>query len=158
MEILEQLGINTGFFWMLGLYLGSFIIIYFLGLKDVCDAVVERSNRIVGRAEKVVQLKLHLQKIQDELAQHVKQARIDANEVFLNLRTKASKEQKKILTEAREKSAGEIKEARATIQTQAGAELKKLENEIPQFARLILDQIMTGGAAASKSKPSELRG
>ena len=142
---------------MLGLYLGSFTVVYFLGLRDVVRAVVERHNRIEGRAQKAVHLKHELHKIQEDLTVHMKRARLEANDVFLSLRTKAAKEQKNILNEAREKTAAEIKSVRANVQEQTAREMKKLEGEIPQLARMILDQIMNGSSSVSRSKQSELR-
>jgi len=158
MEILAQLGINNGFFWMLALYLGSFALAYFFGLGDVCKMVIERHQRIVGRSEKAQHLKHELQKIQDELSQHMKRAKIEAQEAFLTLRNKAIKEQKNILSDAREKTAIEIKAVRASVQEQTSLELKKLEQEVPQMAKLIVDQIMSGSNVVTRQKQNELRG
>jgi F0F1-type ATP synthase membrane subunit b/b' len=158
MEILHQLGINQGFFWMLGLYLGTFVIVYFLGLKDLSALVVERNKRIQGRAEKAVHLKEELKAIQESLASQMKKVRIEANEAFFSIRTKAISEQKSILNSAREKAAEEVNSVRKSTALKTETELKKLEIEIPALADLILNQIIMSGNDRKKSISPETRG
>ena len=149
--MMNQLGINSTVFVMLGLFVATYVVVSQIALNPLAKGLTERSNRIDGREASIVKLKNELLKIQEDLAEQMKKARLEANSVFVELKNKATAEQRAILNAARETAAIEIKTARNNVAEKLKVEMKKLEDEIPSMAKQIVERILAAPAPQPKS-------
>jgi len=150
-KILLQLGVNSTIFIMIGLFIGTYLIVSFLAIRRVAATVVERSARTEGRDQEIYELRGSLTVLNEELETALKKARHEASEAFADLKMKAVEDNRNILQKAREQAAEQIKLARADVESRLAVETRKLREEIPEISRQILEQIAGGASSRKKS-------
>lgn len=155
-SMLQQLQINNSIFLMLGIFLLSFFLVSQISVKKLSAYLVERDHRLDGRDHEIADMKEEISVDRQKIETALREAQIEASRAFGALKMKAAEEQRKILTQAREKSAGEIKEVRENIAQQMSAEMQKVESQIPKLAKLALDQIL--GASPKGRKEINILG
>ncbi len=125
--LLVQLGVNQTFFIMFAIFGGTYIVVSSLLTKPLGNLLVERDRRILGRREQVLGIKVELVDIQEKLAAERRKAQAEANTKFGELKTSAVTEQRKILAEARENFAGQVKVAREKTEKMLDDERQKID-------------------------------
>jgi F0F1-type ATP synthase membrane subunit b/b' len=153
-SMLGQLGIDRSFFVMLAMFVVTFAVFNFLALKKLTDTVVERSKRTEGRENQAGHAKEELEGIRAELQAGMKEARSKAHAEFLSIRGKALEEQRNIVNIARGKATDELRGARADLQNRLGAEVQKLEKDIPAISKAIVDKLLEAPRKASAADAS----
>jgi F0F1-type ATP synthase membrane subunit b/b' len=133
---------------MLAIFLGTYFIVSNLALKRLATTLVEREHRIHGREEKAAELKAELGTIQSSLDAHMRKARLEASDVFVQLKNKAANEQRSILGSARDTATIELKNVRKNLAEKTAIEMKKLEDEVPKIAQQIVEQLLNGPSAS----------
>jgi len=141
-NLLRQLQVNDTLFYMLGIFLFSYLVLSQLALKKLSAHLIERDRRIEGREEESHKIKEQLSENQQLLGDALKKAQGEASLAFANIKRDAVSEQRGIINAAREASSAELKKIRAIVTEQMNQELKKIDGEIPKLARQVLDQIL----------------
>lgn len=154
-KMFTQLGVNESFTTMFGIFVVTYFVMSFLALNKLTNTLVERDHRIAGREKEAAKLKSELSEIEQELNSQLNLSRKEAAVVFQNFKNRATSEQKAILAASRETAAIELKAVRQQIQNQVRMEFEKLQKEIPQIAKLMLEQITSRGSAVKGGKSSE---
>ncbi len=143
-SILKGFGVNDSFFIMLGMFLGTFLVVYMLAIRKLSFVVTERDSRTAGREEEVAHIKTEHEKATESVRAGIFQARSEANIRFAALQAKALESQRQIIMSARDQAASELKTVRTQVSQNVQGELTKINQEIPQLARKIVEQL-TGG-------------
>jgi F0F1-type ATP synthase membrane subunit b/b' len=152
LNILAQLGVNSTIFIMIGLFIGTYVVVSRLAIRKVTATVVERSRRTEGRDHEVHDLRHELTTLNEQLESELKKVRTEAGETYADLKQKAVDDHRNILTDARQQATAQIKAAREDVEAKFATEMKKVREEVPNLARQILEQI--AGGAGSKKKLS----
>ena len=156
LQLPSQLGINESIFVMLAIFLGTYFIVSNLALKRLSTTLVEREHRIHGREERALELKVELGMIQGTLEVHMRKARLEASEVFVQLKNKAAVEQRSIMGAARDTATLELKNVRKNLADKTAVEMKKLEDEVPKIAQQIIDQLLNSPNVSRSSSQKTL--
>lgn len=158
-SMLSQLGINESIFVMLGLFVVTFIVMDLLALGKLSTTLIERDERTEGREEESHALRAEIEKAKTTLTAQMQDARKVAATEFLNMKARAADEQRTILGGARETASNEMRRVREDVSRQLSGEMKKLESEVPEISRAILDRLMSApklGGGRSSSIRSQL--
>jgi F0F1-type ATP synthase membrane subunit b/b' len=155
-NILTQFDINNTFFLIFFGFIVTYLLMANIALKPLSRALVERDNRITGREHRAVELNKEFERIQAQLSEEMLRARREAGETFVALKTKASQDQKALLDQARQSASAEIRNARASVAEKMSVETRKLEDEVPKLAKMILDQILGGKPRSISSNSSSV--
>ena len=145
--ILQQLGINQTIFIMIGVFLGTMLLVSLIALNYLSKVLVEREHRTLGRKGESDHIAAELTEIREKLDSQTKKAQIEAAHSFQEWRVQAGEKQRDVVFAARTKATDEVQSARQKIQTQVQGEIAKLQSEIPALAKAIVEKLAhaTGG-------------
>jgi len=151
MQILQSLGINQSFFVVLGIFMGTYVLLSFLCLNKLAVFLHEREHRIDGREKESEKLHEDVKQIELKLAASRREAQAEASLAFTELKSKAVDQQRNILGAAREQGATELRGLREDLARQLQTEIRKVEKDIPILSRQILDQILKDSPTKARS-------
>ncbi len=149
LALLTQLGVNQSFFVMFGLFATTYLIVSFLLTGPVSNLLVERDKRIAGRQKQITKIRSELLEIQENLSAKRKGAQQEASSRFATLKFQAASEQRKILTQARDEFALQVKAAREKVEKMLTDEKQKLDRLSVELKEEILEKLL-GSSSAKK--------
>jgi F0F1-type ATP synthase membrane subunit b/b' len=149
-NLFTQLGVNQTILFQAAIFVFTFFLVSFLALNRLTETLVERDHRIEGREQETKKLTADLEETRNKLSHETLLARKQAADIFQDLKAKAVAEQKAILAASRETAMIEVKTVRTQIMGQLAEEIKKVELEVPNIARLLLEKISGGRAIPAK--------
>lgn len=147
--LLTQLGVNYTFFYMFAIFGITYFVMASLLTKPLGNLLVERDRRILGRREEALAIRTQLVEIAEQLASERRKAQAVANAKFGELKTSAVTEQRKILAEARESFAAEVKAAREKTENMLTDERQKIERLSGDLKEEFVSKLL--GVSANKT-------
>lgn len=156
-SLISSLGINSTLFIMMGLFVGTYWVCYVLFLKRLSSFLIERDNRTQGRSESVDHLNEELQGLESQIVAKRKDVQVEADKLFTEIKTKALEDQAKLVKNARDKAASELKAVRDEVEAEFNNEMKKVKAEVPSLAQEILARLMAAGKKSQKGDGSFAR-
>lgn len=110
--------------------------------KPVCNMLDARRAEIENNLNSAEQAKLDAQKLKDEYASQIQDARQEAQEI-INQATKAGEQAKsEIVTEAREEAARLTERAKEEIAREKSEALAEIRNEVAELAVLAAEKVV----------------
>ena len=155
MTMIEQLGLDSTFFVMMGVFFIVFLINKFISLGPLSRTLVERDKRMAGREVQINKIQNEVKDIQEKLSAEMKIAQQEASKRFSELKASAVEKQRTLLQTARADAASQVGEARESLDSQKQKERQKLNTEVDTFAELIVERIAASSAPGFVS--SEIR-
>jgi F0F1-type ATP synthase membrane subunit b/b' len=149
-SLIDQLGVNYTFFIMFALFAVTYLIVSNLLTKPLGALLVERDRRTAGRQEEIVKIRVELTEISEELAKQRREAQGEASLKFAELKNKAVTEQRKILAQAREDFAAQVKTARENAEKMLQTERQKIERLSAEL-KTDLSEKLLGESSVSKA-------
>lgn len=156
-SLISSLGLDSTLFVMMGIFVGTYWVCYVLFLRRLSNFLIERDNRTQGRSESVDHLNEELQSLGAQIQSKKKDAQVEADRLFSDIKNKALEEQTRVVKTAREKAASELKSVRGEVEAEFTKEMQKVKEEVPSLAKEILARLMSTGTANSRNDSSALR-
>jgi F0F1-type ATP synthase membrane subunit b/b' len=150
-QLLTNFGINSTIFVLLGIFVGTYLVLRVVALGRLSETLIERAKRTEGREHLAAEQQQELGDLQLRLDAQLKAAQVEASELFSQLKNKAQAEQANILKGARDRASQEVKSARDDVERSFTQELSKAKDEVPAIAQQILTRLLT---APNKGKPN----
>lgn len=154
-SMLAQLGINQSFFVMFGLFFATYIVIDMLAIQKLSATLVERDNRMEGREHESDHIEQELAKARETIEVSMREARVQGATEFQKIKMKANEEQRAIVGKARESVQGDMKKSREALAAKLTEESRKMETEIPQLAKMIVDKLVNMSSQKNLSRGAE---
>ncbi len=157
LQLIENLGINSTIFVIIGIFVVSYWVCYVVFLKKLTAFLVERDNRTQGRSENVDQFNEELKNLSIELADKKAHVNKDADALFAEIKNKALAEQADVMKAAKTRAASDVAEARASVEKNLKAETEKVRAQIPELAASIVERLMAPQKKTNKSAEDSVR-
>jgi F0F1-type ATP synthase membrane subunit b/b' len=154
-SIFRGIGVDNTIVFQGITFVVSFFLVSALALKRLANTLAERDHRIEGRELESKKLGSELEEIKSRLEKDTLEAKKQASAIFQDLKQKALTEQKAVLAASRDTAQIEIKSVRSQISAQLDSEIKRVENEVPDIARMILEKVSGGKAIPQKLTQSK---
>ena len=142
MAIIEQLGLNSSFFFQFVIALISFVILGQLVFKPYLSALEMREQRTTGSESDAVEL---LKQTEQLKRQYETEARVVAGrvkEIFDDFRSQASQEAEQIVQTARAQSTQLLESGKAGVAEQLSRAYKDIELEVPKISGAMKERLL----------------
>lgn len=153
-KVLTQFGINESFFYVLGIVIGSYVLFRLLALSKIATIIIEREKRTEGRQDAAAGSKEELVSLKQNFDEKIKSIRMANAQILENKKIAAIEQQKEILRLAKEDGAKKVKESRANVEASLKAEVAKIEKEIPEIAKLIVQKFVSNKNTSALNEKS----
>ncbi len=157
LQLIENLGINQTIFVIIGIFVLTYGVSYFVFLKKLTGFLVERDLRTQGRSENVDQFNDDLKTLSLELKDRKSGVSKDTEVLFAEIKNKALSQQADMIRSAKEKASIEIASARANVEKELAAETTKIRAQIPELAAEIVSRLMLGQKKTNSKTADSLR-
>ena len=130
------------FIWTILTFLGLLVLLKVLAWGPLLKALESRQETIRKSLDDAEQAKLELQRLQQESAQIIRQARVDAEAIVSQSRTDASRLKDEMRQKAKEESDAIVKNAERQIQLETTRALQQIRHEAIDLSVMIASKII----------------
>jgi F-type H+-transporting ATPase subunit b len=130
------------FIWTILTFLGLLLLLKILAWGPLLKALESRQETIRKSLDDAEQAKLELQRLQQESAQIIRQARVDAEAIVAQSRTDASRLRDEMRQKAKEESDAIVKNAERQIQLETTRALQQIRHEAIDLSVMIASKII----------------
>lgn len=146
--IVAALGINSTLFVQLGIYLLSYVILYYIAFKPYFLASEERRKLTSGSSDIMKRSSELIQQSEEKYQTRARQINEEVSFMFNEQRSVASKEVEKINKETQEKVKSIASQAQQQISLQLEQASSALKQTADEVSQVIVKQILNGRGGA----------
>ena len=142
MDLLYSLGVNKTIFYQFGIFLITYLFMYYLLFKPYYNAYLQRIQNTEGNQESSKRI---LSDIEDLKGEHENKAREINDEfkvIYDQKRTEALHEYDTIVSDARQKAKIKIMETREKIHTELDQARVQLKTQVPEITTDIVNKLI----------------
>ncbi len=143
--ILSQLGVDSTFFIQFGIFMVVFIFMWNVTFSAYFKAFEAREAKTTGSVEAANDLLKQTEALEKQYQEKARALNAEIKEVFDAERKAASKEQEKLVGEAREKAKAYVAEAREKIQSEYNRAREELFSETNSIGQSMAVQLTQQG-------------
>ncbi|MEZ0390803.1 MAG: ATP synthase F0 subunit B [Pseudobdellovibrionaceae bacterium] len=142
MAILEQLGLNSSFFFQFVIFAFAYIVLSRLVFTPYSQALEQREQRTTGGEDLAVEISKQADQLQNQYEAKAREVSGSVKTIFDEYRQGASKEYEKIVSKARSESQKLVEEARQKVTVEMSAAAAKIKAEAPIIAQEMTQRLL----------------
>lgn len=142
LSIITSIGINETLFIHLGMYLGAFIVLYFLVFSPYYQLSEQRRILTSGSLESVEKMEEQIRKSEEIYQTRARQINEEISLIFKDRKKEAYKESDKIVLEAQTRSRDMAQQAKHRLVLQIQETQKQMEGVSKEVSLAIACQIL----------------
>lgn len=142
MGFLTALGVNETIFVQFGLFLVTFVILYYLVFKPYYAASKERGRRTVGSYEFAERLIDETKDLEQSYEKKAREMNSQFKYIYDVARSEALREYDKVVAESRAKAKALIEKYRDKVNAQLEGARQDLDREIPAVSNTVVSKML----------------